>query len=37
LATLWDQEECNKFSSEEELWEAARNEEMNENPVAGSK
>ena len=37
LATLWDQEECNKFSSEEELWEAARNEEMNENPVSGSK
>ena len=28
LATLWDQEECNKFSSEEELWEAASDEEM---------
>jgi hypothetical protein len=28
LGTLWDQEECNQFFSKEELWEAARNEEM---------
>jgi hypothetical protein len=28
LGTLWDQEECNQFCSEEELWEAARDEEM---------
>jgi hypothetical protein len=28
LGTLWDQEECNHFCSKEELWEAAREEEM---------
>jgi hypothetical protein len=28
LDTLWDQEECNQFCSKEELWEAARDEEM---------
>ncbi len=28
LGTLWDQEECNRFCSKEELWEAARDEEM---------
>jgi len=28
LGTLWDQEECNQFCSKEELWEAARDEEM---------
>jgi hypothetical protein len=28
LNTLWDQEECNQFCSKEELWEAAREEEM---------
>ena len=28
LGTLWDQEECNQFCSEEESWEAARDEEM---------
>ena len=28
LGTLWDQEECNQFCSKEELWEAAREEEM---------
>ena len=28
LGTLWDQEECNQFCSKEELWAAAREEEM---------
>ena len=28
LGTLRDQEECNQFCSKEELWEAAREEEM---------
>jgi len=28
LGSLWDQEECNQFCSKEELWEAARDEEM---------
>ena len=28
LGTLWDQEECNQFCWKEELWEAARDEEM---------
>ena len=28
LCTLWDQEECNQFCSKEDLWEAARDEEM---------
>ena len=28
LSTLWDQEESNQFCSKEELWEAARVEEM---------
>ena len=28
LGTLWDQEECNQFCSKEELWKAARDEEM---------
>jgi hypothetical protein len=28
LGTLWDQEECNQLCSKEELWEAARDEEM---------
>jgi hypothetical protein len=28
VGTLWDQEECNQFCSKEELWEAARDEEM---------
>jgi hypothetical protein len=28
LGTLWDQEECNPFCSKEELWEAARDEEI---------
>jgi hypothetical protein len=28
LDTLWDQEGCNQFCSKEELWEAARDEEM---------
>jgi hypothetical protein len=28
LGTLWDQEEYNQFCSKEELWEAARDEEM---------
>jgi hypothetical protein len=28
LGILWDQAECNQFCSEEELWEAARDEEM---------
>jgi hypothetical protein len=28
LGTLWDQEVCNQFCSKEELWEAARDEEM---------
>jgi hypothetical protein len=28
LGTLWDQEACNQFCSKEELWEAARDEEM---------
>jgi hypothetical protein len=28
LGTLWDQEECNQICSKEELWEAARDEEM---------
>jgi hypothetical protein len=28
LDTLWDQEECNQFCSKEELWEAAKDEEM---------
>jgi hypothetical protein len=28
LGTLWDQEECDQFCSKEELWEAARDEEM---------
>jgi hypothetical protein len=34
LGTLWDQEECNQFCSKEELWEAARDEDVT--PVAGS-
>jgi hypothetical protein len=28
LGTLWDQDECNQFCSKEELWEAARDNEM---------
>jgi hypothetical protein len=28
LGTLWDQEGCNQFCSKEELWKAARDEEM---------
>ena len=28
LSKIWDQEECNQFCSKEELWEAARDEEM---------
>jgi hypothetical protein len=28
LGTLWDHEGCNQFCSKEELWEAARDEEM---------
>ncbi len=28
LGILGDQEECNQFCSKEELWEAARDEEM---------
>jgi hypothetical protein len=28
FGTLWDQAECNQFCSKEELWEAARDEEM---------
>jgi hypothetical protein len=28
LGTFCDQEECNQFCSKEELWEAARDEEM---------
>ena len=28
LGTLWDQEECNQFCSKDELWEAAKEEEM---------
>jgi hypothetical protein len=28
LGTLWDQEACNQFCSKEEMWEAARDEEM---------
>ena len=28
LGTLWDQEKCNQFCSKEELWAAARDEEM---------
>ncbi len=28
LGTLWDQEECTQFCSKEELWEAAKEEEM---------
>ena len=27
-STLWDQEECNQLCWKEELWEAARDEEM---------
>ena len=28
LGTLWDQEQCTQFCSMEELWEAAKEEEM---------
>ena len=28
LGTLWDREKCNQFCSKEELWEAARDEEL---------
>jgi hypothetical protein len=28
LGTLWDQEECNQFCSKQELWAAAREDEM---------
>ena len=28
LGTLWDQEQCTQFCSKEELWEAAKEEEM---------
>jgi hypothetical protein len=28
LSTLWDQERCNQFCSKEELWRAARDEEL---------
>jgi hypothetical protein len=28
LGTLWDQEECTQFCSKDELWEAAKEEEM---------
>ena len=28
LGTHWDQEKCNQFCSKEELWEAARDEEL---------
>jgi hypothetical protein len=28
LGTLWDQEQCRQFCSKDELWEAAKEEEM---------
>ena len=28
MGTLWDQEECTQFCSKDELWEAAKEEEM---------
>ncbi len=28
LGTLWDQEQCTQFCSKDELWEAAKEEEM---------
>jgi hypothetical protein len=28
VGTLWDQEQCTQFCSKEELWEAAKEEEM---------
>jgi hypothetical protein len=28
LGTLWDQEQCRQFCSRDELWEAAKEEEM---------
>jgi hypothetical protein len=28
LSTLWDQERCTQFCSKDELWEAAKEEEM---------
>ena len=28
LGTLWDQEQCAQFCSKDELWEAAKEEEM---------
>jgi hypothetical protein len=28
IGTLWDQDGCNRFGSKEELWEAARDEEL---------
>jgi hypothetical protein len=28
LSTLWDQEQCTQFCSKDELWEAAKEEEM---------
>ena len=28
LSTLWDQEQCTHFCSKDELWEAAKEEEM---------
>jgi len=28
LSTLWDQEQCTQVCSKEELWEAAKEEEM---------
>ena len=29
FGTLWDQEQCTQFCSKDELWEAAKEEEMN--------
>ena len=28
LGTLWDQEQCTQFCSKDELWDAAKEEEM---------
>jgi hypothetical protein len=28
LGTLWDQEQCRQFCSRDQLWEAAKEEEM---------
>ena len=32
LGTLWDQEQCMQFCSKDELWEAAKAEEMKKIP-----